>query len=310
MTRQTAISHAGGRGLALAAALLAVVFWASSFAVAKRLLTLDVPPLTIIWLRMAIASLLLLPVLMHLWPKARRRPGDLWWLLLLVLFEPVFYFLFEIAALQYTSSAQAGIIVAVFPLLAALGGAVFFREPLGARLIIGLALSIIGAIGLTLAAAPDEAAPDPLLGNTLEFLAMLCAVGYLLVVKHLAGRWPVWLLTAVQMTGGALFLLPGAWPLLEMEVRARLLHGEAIMLVAWLGVVVTVLAYGFYNFSISRLTAAQAGVIVNLLPVLAALIGWAWLGERLSPWQLPAAALVVAGVMLAQWRRRDRVSRH
>jgi len=293
------------RAVALLAALLAVVFWASSFAVAKRLLALDVPPLTIIWLRMVIASVLLLPVLVRLWPRARRQPGDWKWLLALILFEPVFYFLFEIAALQYTSSAQAGIIVAVFPLLAALGGALFFGERLDVRLLAGLALSIAGAIGLTLAAAPDMAAPDPLLGNTLEFLAMLCAVGYLLVVKRLSGRWPVWLLTAIQMTGGAFFLLPGAWPLLREEVRMRLWDGEILLLLMWLGAVVTVLAYGFYNYSISRLTAAQAGIIVNLLPVLAALIGWAWLGERLSLWQLPAAALVIAGVALAQWRRQS-----
>ena len=288
------------RAPAIIAAVLAMLFWASSFAIAKRLLTLGVPPLTIIWLRMLIAAALLLPVLWRLWPRAERRRGDAKWLLALILFEPVFYFLFEINALRHTSSAQAGIIIAVMPLLAALGGALFFSEPLSRRLLAGLALSMLGAAGLSLLGAPDAAAPAPLLGNLLELGAVLCAVGYILTLKKLAARWPVWALTAIQMTGGALFLLPGAAALTDARTRALVLSPEPLLLLLYLGAVVTVLAYGLYNYSIARLSAAQAGVIINLLPVLAAVIGWAWLGERLSLWQLPAAALVLAGVALAQ----------
>lgn len=292
-----------GKALAIAAALVAVALWASSFAVMKKLLALGLPPLTILWLRMAIAALLLLPLAVRYWPQARPQKGDGWWLLLLAVCEPGLYFLLEITALQYTSSAQAGLIVAVFPLLAALGGALFFKERLTRRIMAGLALAISGAAAMSLLGAADEHAPNPWLGNMLEFLAITSAVGYMLLVKRLSGHWPVWLITAVQMTLGALFFLPGLPALMRPEVQDLLRDPEVWGLVLYLGAAVTVLAYGFYNFSVSRLSAAQAGVFINLIPVLAALIGWAWLGERLTGGQALAALLILAGVVLAETKR-------
>ncbi len=289
-----------GKALALLAALAAVVLWASSFSVMKRLLELGLPPMLIIWIRLAVAAVLLLPFLLHGWRRAEKRRGDLLWLLLMAAFEPGLYFVLEITALQYTSSAQAGIIVAIFPLLAALGGAFFFREHLTARMLAGLALAVIGAAGMTLAGGADDHAPAPWLGNLLEFFAISSAVGYMLIVKRLSPRWPVWSITAAQMLLGALFFLPATGALADPAVRTLALRPEPLALLLWLGVGVTVLAYGLYNFSVSRLTAAQAAVFVNLMPVLAALMGWAWLGERLAIVQVAFAALILAGVALAE----------
>ena len=139
-----------GKALALVSALAAVVLWASSFAAMKRLLALGLPPMLIIWMRLFIAALVLAPFLARGWHGARRQRGDVSWLVLMALFEPGLYFVLEITALRYTSSSQAGIIVAIFPLLAALGGAFFFREPLSMRMLAGLALAVVGAAGMTL----------------------------------------------------------------------------------------------------------------------------------------------------------------
>jgi len=297
-----------GKLPALLAALAAVVLWASSFSVMKRLLELGLPPMLIIWIRLAIAAVILLPFLARGWQRAEKRRGDLFWLLLMAAFEPGLYFVLEITALQYTSSAQAGIIVAIFPLLAALGGAFFFREHLSGRMLAGLVLAVLGAAGMTLAGGADDHAPAPWLGNLLEFLAITSAVGYMLIVKRLSPRWPVWSITAAQMLLGALFFLPAASALADPAVRALALAPQPALLLLWLGVGVTVLAYGLYNFSVSRLTAAQAGVIVNLMPVLAALMGWAWLGERLTLVQVAFAGLILAGVVLAESGKR-RLSR-
>ncbi len=294
------------RMLPVLAALLAVTLWASSFAGMKQLLNAGVAPMAIIWLRMVVATALLLPVAWVQRGGIRARRGDVWWLLLLGLFEPGLYFLLEITALQYTSSQQAGMIVAIFPLLAAAGGAWFFRERINARIVAGLGLAVGGALAMTLAGKADEHAPAPLLGNALEFLAILAAVGYMLIVKRLAGRWPVWVITAAQMSFGAAFFLPfGAVALADAEALKQVLMPANLVLILYLGAGVTVLAYGFYNYSISQLSAAQAGVIVNLLPVLAALLGWAWLGETLNSWQMAAAGLILAGVALAESGQRQ-----
>ncbi len=297
-------ASAAYRRRALIAVFGAVFLWASAFPAMKSLLA-RMDPMAMVWVRMAIASLVLLPLMVRSWPRAQRERGDGWWLLALVIFEPGLYFLLETKALQYTSAAQAGMVVALFPLMAAAGGALFFRERLSGQVVAGLILSVLGVVGLTLAGEADIHAPAPWLGNLLEFLAMVCAVGYIMIVKRLGQRYDIWLLTGIQMTGGFFLFLPGAVTLFtQPEPLFSSLFD--LSLLVYLGVGVTVLAYGLYNTGVARLPAAQAAALVNLIPVLAVIMSWATLGETLNLLQIAFAAVTLAGVALSQWRANAR----
>lgn len=293
---------AGSEAAVLLSVFGSVLLWASAFPVMKALLEVF-HPLAMIWARMVIASVILLPFVVRGWRRAERRPGDVWWLLALAGFEPCLYFLLEINALRMTSASQAGMVVAVFPLLAAVGGYIFYGEALSREMKAGLLLSICGVIGLTLAGAPDHSAPHPWLGNFLEFLAMCAAAGYMLIVKRMSRRYDIWLLTGIQMLAGAVFFLPGAFDLAGADLAA-LARPANLGLLLYLGIGVTVLAYGLYNAGVSRLSAARASVMLNMIPVIAFIISWAWLGETLNPLQLAFAALTLAGVFLAQKKPR------
>ena len=79
-------------------------------------------------------------------------------------------------------------------------------------------------------------------------------------------------------------------------------HGGRQLLNAGIGLVVTVGAYGLYNYGVSRLPASQASGFTNLIPVFTLIFAALLLGESLSPLQYLAAALVFVGVALSQWR--------
>ena len=68
----------------------------------------------------------------------------------------------------------------------------------------------------------------------------------------------------------------------------------------YLGTVVSVGAYGLYNFGVSRIPASQASAFVNLIPVFTIVLGFWALDERLNFWQWMACALVFAGVLVSQ----------
>ena len=72
--------------------------------------------------------------------------------------------------------------------------------------------------------------------------------------------------------------------------------------VIYLGLVVTVGAYGLYNFAVSRLPASQAAAFVNLIPLFTLLFAFLLLGESLAVQQMLGATLVFSGVALSQWR--------
>lgn len=285
------------RPFALACLVLAMALWGSSF-IALKLAFAEMPAMWVIFARMAIGSLIFLAA----WRWRGRieyRKGDWKYLVGLAVCEPCLYFVFESFALHYTSAAQAGMITALLPLMVAVGAFVLLHERISRNTWAGFALAVLGALWLTLASEPDSHAPAPLLGNFFELLAMVCATGYTLLLKHLSTRYSPFILTAMQAFIGSIFFLPVA----TLSAGAPPMPSDQVLLaLIYLGSVVTVGAYGLYNFGVSRLPASQATGFINLIPVFTLVFAWLLLGERLNGQQALAAALVFAGVALSQWR--------
>lgn len=286
-----------GRRVAVACLVLAMALWGSSF-IALKLAFQEVPPHWVIFARMALGSLVFLAA--WRWRGALDyRPSDWKYLLGLAACEPCLYFIFEALALQHTSASQAGMITALLPLLVAVGAYALLHERITRSTLAGFLLAVVGAVWLSLASESDGHAPQPLLGNFYEFLAMLCATGYTLLLKHLSSRYSAFFLTAMQAFIGSLFFLPLAWATSPVPEPVS---AQGIGAMVYLGTVVTVGAYGLYNFGVSRLPASQATGFINLIPVFTLVFAWSLLGERLTAMQLLAAGLVFAGVALSQWK--------
>lgn len=285
------------------ALVVAMALWASTFVVLKVLFE-EVSPLWVICARMWVAALAL-ALGYRFWGKARYQKGDWRLLLAMSLAEPCLYFVFEAKALLYTSAGQAGMVTAVLPVLTVSGAVLFLKEKASPRLWLGLALAVLGVLWLSGAAENSAQAPNALLGNALEFAAMLCAAFYSLSLKHLSGRYsPLWL-TAIQAFSGALFFLPLALATAPLPVTLSL---SALGAMLYLGLGVTLGAYGLYNFAMARLPAARVAVFVNLIPLFSLLLAMGLLGERLGLWQGLACLLVLGGVLLSQERPKAKAA--
>lgn len=284
--------------LATLALFLATVLWGGSF-IAMKLAIGVYGPMVVVFARMALASLCFL-FLVGRFRSERYQAGDWKRLLFMALCEPCFYFLFEAMALTYTSASQAGMVVATMPVLAAVAARFVLQEHLPARTWFGLLLAIFGVIWLTMYSVRTEYAPNPLLGNFLEFLAMCCAVGYMITVKTLCNRFSPLFLTAVQAFVATIFFLPLLF--LPSTPMPDAFHLGAVVSVLYLGFGVTLGAYWLYNVGISRIPAGQASVFINLVPVITVFLGWLILGERLTPMQYAASGVVLFAVFLSQSR--------
>ncbi|MFY9399378.1 MAG: DMT family transporter [Desulfomonilia bacterium] len=294
MTRKTAL-------IPTMSLILAMILWASSF-IALKLAFQAYDPMAVIFGRMAVGSLFAL-FFFRRFHTGLPRGRDLLYLAGMLLCEPCLYFLFEAKAVQNTTASQAGMITALLPLMVAVGAAMFLRERITGRTLTGFIIAIFGACLLSWGGDPSPDAPNPALGNFLEFVAMICATGYTLLLKKLTERYHPFFLTAMQAFAGALFYLP------VMVLTARPLPVEFVpvpaLSVVYLGIAVTMGAYGLYNFGVSRIPASQASAFVNLIPVFTVILGWMVLGESFTALQYPAALLVFAGVFLSQARPGD-----
>ncbi len=275
-----------------AALLVAMFIWGSSFVVLKFALQ-STGPDVVVFGRLLIASLLFIPM----WPiikPARIYSGDWKLLLAMAIFEPCIYFLFEARALQLTSASQAGMVTAMLPLM--VGAVAYFTlgEKVSRQSWAGFVIAFLGVVWLSLQAEQDTSAPNPLLGNFYELMAMLCAAFYTVVIKKLSNRYKPLFLTAVQSFVGVLFFLP----LATWEGFPSSLPLETGVSIIYLGAVVTLAAYGLFNYGISQVPASTASAYVNLIPVFTILLAVIWLGESLSSGQLTAISLIAVGVFL------------
>ncbi len=284
--------------LALCAAAL---LWASSF-VALKIAFNFYDPMFVIFGRMLVATLCFACFWKHLRPR-RYQAGDWKPLLFMAFCEPCVYFIFEALAVKNTQAAQAGMIVAMLPLMMAVASHFILKETIHKQTLFGFGLAVSGAVLLSAGAIETAGAPNPVLGNIMELLAMACATGYMITLKKLCSRYSPWFLTALQALLGSIFFF--ALLFLPGTNLPDGLYIEGLGAILYLGIGATILAYGLYNYGTSQIPAHQASAFVNLIPVLTLFLSLCILGERLTLVQYIASGLVLLGVFLSQKRHKN-----
>ena len=276
--------------------ILAMFLWGSSF-VAMKLAFQDYHPMVVIFGRMAVASLAFLCFLPRFKTIHIRRQD--WHLLaIMAVSEPCLYFFFEALALQNTSAAQASMITAMLPLLITMASVCFLGERSSKKTLIGLFLAMGGAILLSLSGTANEQAPAPLLGNFYEFMSMICATAYTIAIKRLTAFYPPLFLTAIQAWTGALFFAPFlALPQVPLPHSFLILPLSAIL---YLGLAVTLVAYGLYNFSLAHMEASKSSIFITLIPLFTLLLSRILLQESFTLLQYIGGFTIFSGVILSQ----------
>lgn len=279
-----------------------MILWASSYIVLKIAIHIY-DPFVILFGRMTVASLCFL-FLIHRVKIRKIKKGSLKYILFMALCEPCLYFLFEAKALTFTTASQAGMITALLPLMVAVSARIFLRDTISNKTIAGFALTIIGACWLSYGGDSSAYAPRPVWGNFLEFIAMICATGYIITFKTLSQKfgYSPFFLTASQSVSGLFFYFPLLF--LPSTTLPTTFEWFPVLAVIYLGAFITLGAYGLYNYGMSKLPVTQAATFINLIPVFTVLLGWICLGEQFNKQQYAAAILIFIGIFISQTKRR------
>lgn len=202
-------------------------------------------------------------------------------------------------SIALTSVANATLLANLTPVfVVAFGWLIAGRRP-APRFAAGATLALAGAAGLALGS--DAGPPGPigqrLLGNLLGVLTAVAYAGYLLCVER--SRQTVSALQVILISTAVAALLTGGAGLVSGE---RFLPATANGWLVLLGLAVGVhaLGQGGIIWALGRLPATLSSVVILLQPVVAAGLGWWWLGEALGPADALFAALVLAGVLFCR----------
>ncbi len=230
-------------------------------------------------------------------------------LVLACLFQPILYFAFETLGVRESATSTAGLVIGALPACVAVLGAFMLDERLTARQTAALALSVTGVALIAVFTSSDGGE-----GSTVGFLCLLGAVAsatlYNIYSRKASRRFtPAETTFAMMWTGalafGAVSIVRGllaegaAWPA-RLATRALPAAGGIL----YLGVLSSVLAFFFVNFTLSRLKASQSAVFANLTTVVAVAAGVLLRGERFGLVQAAGAVLIVLGVWGTNAARR------
>lgn len=212
--------------------------------------------------------------------------------------EPCLYFIFEAKAVENTTASQAGSITAMLPILVMVLAAIYLKEKVTKKAWAGALIAVVGVLWLTAESSPSSDAPNPMLGNFLEFLAMVCAAGYTILLKSLTDRYSPFFLTAIQALIGSVFYFPLLF--FPKNVIPNTFEFASGMAILYLGAVITLGAYGLFNYGIKHVPANKGTVYVNLIPIFSVILGCLILNETFTLYQFFAGALILSGVFLSQ----------
>ncbi|GAA4496969.1 EamA family transporter [Actinoallomurus oryzae] len=265
--------------------------WGSTYAVTTEFLPPGRPMFT--------ALMRALPAGLALLALTRTLPRGAWiWraAVLGVLNIGAFFPLLFLAAYRLPGGVAA-VLGSVGPLFALGWAAMLLAErPTARRLLAG----IVGVLGVSLVVLRSGARLD-----TVGVLAGLAGAAAMSAGTVLTKRWGrpegvgALALTGWQLTAGGLFLVPLS---LIIEGGPPALDGRAVGGYLYLGVVGTAVGYWLWFRGVSRLPATSVAFLTLLSPLSAAVIGWAALGQALSPLQVLGMAIAFGGTLLGQLR--------
>jgi drug/metabolite transporter (DMT)-like permease len=277
-------------GRAVAAGLTTVVAWGSAF-VAIRAGGRVLSPGAIALGRLVVSCAILTAVALvrreRLPPRAAVVPIAVFGVLWLGVYSVTLN-----AAERHVDAGTSAMVVNTGPLLIAVLAGVFLQEGFARGLLAGCAVALLGCTAIGLSA---RGARSITVGGLALLVVATLAYAFAVVVQKVALRRA----SAFQVTWlGCLAALVACLPFAPAFVSQA--HGRALGWTVYIGVVPTALGFATWSFALGRGNAGRVASLNYLIPLVAILLGWAYLGEAPPAVALGGGALCLAGVYLAR----------
>jgi drug/metabolite transporter (DMT)-like permease len=268
-----------------------VFAWGSTFAAIKIGLE-SAPPLLFAGLRMVVGAFVLTAVAVRGGGQVRlRRNAGLY--VLLALTNVALFFGLQTLALQGLPSGLAAVLIYLQPVLVGALAWWFLGEPLGARKLAGLLLGFAGIVAVSVGALAGHLS---LLGIGYAVATAVSWAAGTILLKSVEDRVDPWWAIAIPFALGAVVLTVVG---LLVEGPHVAWSGRFVLALLYAAVVGTSLAWVLWLRLLTSGEASTAATYIFFVPLLSLLIGAVVLGESVGVSLLVGAALVVAGVYLA-----------
>ncbi len=294
------------RILSIGAGIGYATIFGFSFLVTKDALDI-LDPMELIFARFLLAALVMSLLAALRLVKLDYRGKKPAILLLTCLFQPILYFIFETYGVRESATSTAGIILGALPAVVAILGVFILREKTTALQSLGLGLSVAGVAIVVLAGSNAQGGGEGTLRGAFFLIGSMLSAALFNVLSRKASRqFSDFERTFVMMWAGALVfgfivLVKAQWPG-SAALPSGSLSGRVASVwpsIVYLGILSSILAFFFMNYTLTRLKASQSAVFTNLVTVITVAAGVVIRKEGFDLLQGLGALVIIAGVWTA-----------
>ncbi len=294
--------------------LLTAIFWGGTF-IAGKMISETVNPCSASFLRFAIASFFLIIITIKIEGKLPKLKKSQILPVVLLGFTGVFaYNILFLTGLRYINAGKAALIIAMNPVFISLLSALFFKERLDLIKIIGILMSVTGAIIVI-----SNGRITDFVGYSFgkgEFLICGCVLSW--VSYSLIGRAvmddlsPIVSVCYSSVIGAVLLFIPALYNDIFSHIGSYSSMDWTSLF--YLGFFGTVIGFFWYYEGINQIGPTKASVFINFVPISAIILAFFILNEQITISLFIGAVLVVSGIyftnaseMLKKYRLKAKI---
>lgn len=222
-------------------------------------------------------------------------------LVLMSVFQPLLYFVFESYGIAMTTSAFSSVMIALIPVVAMICGIFILNEKPTLLQYLFTVLSV-GGVAVATLAGNMEGTVTPL-GVLLLSGAVISSASYNMMSRKISSEFSVFERTyAMTIIGLVFFLL---FALIEnraapLKIITSFAIPEYSLSILYLGIVSSVFAFLMLNYANTYLPVAKTTVFSNITTVVSVIAGSIFLKENLSVVSVMGIVMIITGVFAVQ----------
>lgn len=282
--------------IALLCGLGAASIWGGMYVVSKVVLEV-IPPFALLTIRLVLGCLSLGAVIWFRKSQSTFTQKEFWQSFLVGVMGYGISLGFQFTGTKLSTASNGSLITSATPAFVLLFAFFLLREKITSRQVFALAVSTIGVLAV-IDPRTAELSPSLFTGNVLLFFAGLTWALYSTLVRKVARDSDLLISSAVMLLGG----IPSSTVLGFYEANSQgigTITAGVIGGILYLGIISTAVAMFMWNYAFKELPASLASLTFFAQPVVGTLLGWFFLGEKITPLFLFGGVLIGIGIWIS-----------
>jgi drug/metabolite transporter (DMT)-like permease len=281
---------------AFTALIVTTLLW-SLMAVISKYAVSSITGVTLLFLRMLIASIAFAPIFFYVKPWRKPHFKQLVAISTFSALNMTFYLL----GIQYTSASASILIYAAMPILIIIASAVLYKKKYDSQKMVGVGVGFIGLLYIMYLSSLEKGTTisGSLHGNILVIGAMLSWTIYLLLSKKLSKFFTPLEIGSTSILWAfiialGIFLFQSIGKPFSIQLNINI-----ILAALYIGLCGTFLTYILFQYAIKHLSSLTVSLSNYLQPIATTFFAILFIGEKLTPHYIIGSLIILGGVLLS-----------